>query len=83
MNKMSEQDRPLWEVMDDADLNTKLTGKQMSDWRRYVKASEIRAIADEMIMRFDPWLAEHAEVAEWLRAEASRAELNLQGQPND
>ena len=67
---------PLWEVMRRAyDLSPPVPVDADLDWiDRHGYAAEIRAIVDEMVLRFDPWLAEHAAVAEWLRAEADCAE---------
>ena len=61
---------PLWRAMHDAFLSDMLSGAE----GRQGFAREILAIADEMVMQFDPWLAEHAAVADWLKAEAQRAE---------
>lgn len=36
-------------------------------------ACVIRAIADELVLHFDPCLVEHEAVAEWLHQEAGRA----------
>ena len=58
---------PLWRVMRaaDASLVSDLTTPE---------ARALRAIADEMVLQFDPWLEEHAAVADWLEAEARLAE---------
>lgn len=67
---------PLWRTMlaaySNRWLDVELTSTGNAEGLAY--AAEIRAIADELVMRFDPWLAEHAAVAEWLRNEADRAE---------
>lgn len=67
---------PLWEVMRRAyDASPLAPMDADDDWTdRHGYAAEIRAVVDEMVMRFDPWLAEHAAVAEWLTTEADRAE---------
>jgi hypothetical protein len=64
--------KPLWEVMDDAVWNELKRGGLV----RQIRAAEIRAIADEVERRgalgldLDPL----PETADWLRAEAERAE---------
>ena len=70
MTTLTPDRLPLWRVMHDAFLSRDLSGPH----GRLGFAQEIRAIADEMVMQFDPWLAEHAAVADWLEAEAQRAE---------
>jgi hypothetical protein len=66
--------RPLWRVMEVAEESPSFNFTSS-------RARMIRAIADEMVMQFDPWLAEHAAVAEWLEAEAKRAEMGDEHQP--
>jgi hypothetical protein len=67
----NEQGRPLWRVMDDAVWDEVKRGGLV----REIRAAEIRAIADEIEHRgalgldLDP-----GETADWLRAEAERAE---------
>ena len=72
----STPDRPpLWRVMQEAAANARNAHYRFAASDR-VLAAEIRAIADEMVMQFDPWLQEHEAVAAWLTAEADRAERN-------
>ena len=72
MNTPTPNRPSLWRVMQDAYFKGRNPGN--SDHHGY--AAEIRAIADEMVLQFDPWLEEHAAVADWLEAEARRAERN-------
>lgn len=79
----SQEDKinpPLWEVMKEAYTTSSgtivnyLGEEELQGPDCYEFAAMIRAIAGEMIMKFDPWLAEHSEVVDWLYSEADRAE---------
>ena len=62
--------QPLWRVMEAAFLDGRIPGFNYCDGY----AAELRAVADQMPVVFDPWLQEHADVADWLLTEAQRAE---------
>ena len=72
---MGEQQKPLWRVMDAA-MSAVIGNRLRHDTWRKLRAAELRAIADEMERRgalgldLDPL----PETADWLRAEADRAE---------
>lgn len=63
---MSNADLPLWQVIEQ-EHHGLLSGPA-------TYADLFRSIAEEMPVIFDPWLQEHGDVADWLRAEADRAE---------
>lgn len=68
-----QQQQPLWKVLRDA-YDQSDNGIE-DDWNVCLGyAAELRAIADAMVLVFDPWLQEHSDVADWLCAEADRAE---------
>jgi hypothetical protein len=64
---------PLWQVMLEA-IDDALEKNEEPVHERLMCAAELRAIAEEMVLHFDPWLQEHADVEAWLLAEAERAE---------
>jgi hypothetical protein len=78
---MSNTERPLWRVMEDAHrkeagcIFDHLGNTVLGEPDRFTRAAELRAIAEEIDHRVAQCLDDDpAEIATWLRAEAARAE---------